>query len=152
MKKTKLAKNMTISQFKAWLQGIVEFQQAEWVPNKEQWDTIYQKIQTLEDEPQVPKVIERVVHNAAPLPSGTDMALGRPVPAPSAMPAPAAPVPVDRPLVQMALNPAARPVIQKTGAEAVVGEVNGSPVVSSGLSVKTPNIDTSKGDYESGFS
>jgi hypothetical protein len=41
---------ISLTEFKAWLQGIEEMQPADWAPNAEQWTKIKQKISSIEDE------------------------------------------------------------------------------------------------------
>jgi len=43
-------KGVTIQEFKAWLQGITAFQDADWSPNKDQWIKIKKKIDDLIDD------------------------------------------------------------------------------------------------------
>lgn len=48
-KSNKTAKTLTVSQLKAWLRGIQEFQPADWTPSKEQWQAIRDKIMNLDE-------------------------------------------------------------------------------------------------------
>lgn len=41
--------SITAKELKFWLKGILEFQQSDWVPNKDQWTNIKEKIFNLED-------------------------------------------------------------------------------------------------------
>lgn len=41
---------LTIKEFQTWLEGIMEFQSSDWSPNKEQWDSIYDRIMNLKQE------------------------------------------------------------------------------------------------------
>lgn len=43
-------RGVTIQEFKAWLQGITAFQDADWAPNKDQWLKIKKKIDDLIDD------------------------------------------------------------------------------------------------------
>lgn len=44
-------KKLTVTELKFWLSGILEFQTNEWIPNKNQWETIKNKIFELEEPP-----------------------------------------------------------------------------------------------------
>jgi len=46
-KKTK--KKFTVPEFKTWLTGIMQFQNKDWSPNREQWEEIYSKIMDLKE-------------------------------------------------------------------------------------------------------
>lgn len=46
-KKTK--KKFTVPEFKTWLEGIMQFQDDDWSPNREQWEEIYEKIMNLKE-------------------------------------------------------------------------------------------------------
>lgn len=42
-------KKFTVAEFKTWLEGIMQFQNDDWSPNREQWDEIYSKIMNLKE-------------------------------------------------------------------------------------------------------
>lgn len=42
---------ITVSEFKAWLAGVEDMQGANWIPSKEQWKKIRNKINILVDTP-----------------------------------------------------------------------------------------------------
>lgn len=46
----KAVKKQSVKEFKAWLEGITEFQPQDWCPSAEQWSTIKDKIGNLPDE------------------------------------------------------------------------------------------------------
>lgn len=46
---SKKKKKFTVPEFKTWLEGIMQFQDSDWSPNREQWDEIYQKIMDLKE-------------------------------------------------------------------------------------------------------
>lgn len=48
--KKKSKAKLTIQEFQTWLEGIMEFQDSDWSPNKEQWVAIYEKIMNLKIE------------------------------------------------------------------------------------------------------
>lgn len=45
----KAKKKFTVPEFKTWLEGIMQFQNDDWSPNREQWDEIYEKIMNLKE-------------------------------------------------------------------------------------------------------
>lgn len=48
-KKTTVSDIIPVRDFKSWINGITEFQAADWVPNVQQWKAIMEKIQQLEE-------------------------------------------------------------------------------------------------------
>lgn len=65
-KVVKLPKIESVKEFKAWLAGLLAFQPADWIPNVEQWKSIQDMINNLEDvivpptpSPQQVPVIQR---------------------------------------------------------------------------------------------
>jgi len=50
-KKSNKNRKISMSEFKAWLDGVEEMQPSGWVPNSEQWRTIRDKIETIEIQP-----------------------------------------------------------------------------------------------------
>jgi len=42
-------KKFTVPEFKTWLDGIMQFQDDDWSPNREQWEEIYAKIMDLKE-------------------------------------------------------------------------------------------------------
>lgn len=48
--KKKSKAKLTVQEFQTWLEGIMEFQDSDWSPNKEQWIAIYDKIMNLKVE------------------------------------------------------------------------------------------------------
>jgi hypothetical protein len=51
-KTTKTKDSFTVKDFKMWLLGMTEFQDATWVPNAKQWKAVLEKIELLEDNVQ----------------------------------------------------------------------------------------------------
>jgi hypothetical protein len=47
---SKKLKQQSVKEFKAWLAGMLEFQPDEWVPSFEQWKTIQERINNLQEE------------------------------------------------------------------------------------------------------
>lgn len=46
---TKRKKKFTVPEFKTWLDGIMQFQDKEWSPTREQWEEIYEQIMNLKE-------------------------------------------------------------------------------------------------------
>lgn len=130
MSKKKVVKPKTISvrDMKAWLNGILEFQTDEWVPDRNQWLTIKEKIFSL-DEGQANLPVAPMYNNTH-----------RPAPqydAPHPMPA--------YPVAATTTWPSAAPTLPSSLDM-------GNDIMPSGQPTqKTPNIDTSKNGYNSGF-
>jgi hypothetical protein len=124
-KKSKKSKKVTsLVEFRAWLEGVEEMQGADWVPTQEQWTRIREKIDSIEDAPPAPAPVtepDPVPH--VPL---------SPYPSAPGIPGPSAFETVTRPAPAMNLSPDA-------------------PIAAGQQQVKTPDIDTSKGDYKSSF-
>lgn len=51
-KTTKTKDSFTVKDFKMWLSGLTEFQEAGWTPNTKQWKTILDKVEMLQDDVQ----------------------------------------------------------------------------------------------------
>jgi hypothetical protein len=70
VKKTNKQDSFTVKDFKMWLLGMTEFQEANWTPNAKQWKAIVEKIELLEDNVQyVQTVQERAsIYQAPPAP------------------------------------------------------------------------------------
>lgn len=128
-------KEYTLAEFKAWLEGIEELQPANWAPDSNQWKTIRDKLMNIVEE-------EVVVETHTPAPAPQQPVYRQPqMPAP----APMAPPP------QGSALPAVEPEMTPAAAAAVAGHLPAEMVPSADGKVKTPNIDTSSGDYGSSF-
>ena len=57
--KTK-SKGYTLSQFRAWLEGVEEMQESNWIPNHDQWAIIRTKINELEPDVQIKETVHVV--------------------------------------------------------------------------------------------
>jgi len=68
-KTNKIVKQQTVTEFKAWLEGLLEFQDANWTPTATQWNAIKERINNLKNEPEI-------VHVPVPQ-SGMDMQYNR---------------------------------------------------------------------------
>lgn len=53
--------NLTIDQFKAWLEGVEDMQGKDWVPDKEQWKKIRTKIKQLTENQTIPTLQESII-------------------------------------------------------------------------------------------
>lgn len=63
-KKTQKNKDVfTVKDFKMWLLGMTEFQESGWTPNIKQWNTILDKVESLEDNVQY---VQSTTVNTAP--------------------------------------------------------------------------------------
>jgi hypothetical protein len=116
-------KMISIREFKMWLQGVEEMQDANWIPNATQWAKIREKINTI-----------------------ADVAPEQPLPPLRLATQPA--VPVEAPRV-----PAGPAVIAGPSSLGVAPQqptLSPALVMGNGLA-KTPDIDTSGKRYESGF-
>ena len=147
------AKTISIKEFKMWLEGVEEMQEENWTPDARQWKRIREKIEQIEevtasapmwappghrprgtaDESSLPPGMELVFPpmNGAP-PSTTG---GTTQPVPSALNVGPA-QPTGQP-VRRASTASGMPVTLSTG--------------DSKTPVKTPDVDTSKGNYDSQF-
>lgn len=145
----------TIAELKTYIEGAVEFNPEEWSPSKAQWDMIVEMIMNIDEEP----VIQQVV---APAPQtyrgGTGEAPVSVQTGPSMMSNASTggtavdnpPVMEDRaPPMDASQNAGARPRVEMTGEMSDKDPNTG--VVKSGITVKTPNVDTSEKPYKSGF-
>ena len=122
-RKTK-TKKTSLTEFRAWLEGVEEMQGNDWVPTIEQWKRIREKIDSIEDAP-APAPAPAVVNNHVPIVPivPTPGASGSSFDSIARQPAPAAP---------MKMSPNA-------------------PVAMGQAQVKTPDIDTSANDYTSAY-
>lgn len=151
-RRTKL-KPITLIEFRAWLEGVEELQDTDWSPSNEQWNLIRKKIDYITDpEP----IIETVF---APAPSSVPN-VGLLVP-PVAPPMPTRPafvppaptsIPTSIPIAPE-MTDAARQAMSGVPLTNLSNTVSAAPGITSGADGKihTPNIDTSNGDYSSGF-
>jgi hypothetical protein len=126
------ARQITINEFRMWLEGVEEMQAVGWVPDERQWRRIREKINEIIDVPQQPKYTAPPVP-LGPVNRGADVA-HHTIPAqpagPSLMPNPAFSVGAPR-------QPTQLPSILASG--------------SGQTPVRTPDIDTQGRPYESSF-
>jgi len=123
-KKTKSRKKTTLVEFRAWLEGVEEMQGDEWVPSIEQWRRIRNKIDMIEDAP-IPEPVPAIPTPPAYIPVPTPAYAPGPSSLDGVVHQPAPPAPIE-------LNPNA-------------------PIAKGQQQVKTPDIDTSSGEYKSSY-
>ncbi len=126
-KKTRTTrKKISLSEFKAWLEGVEELHPSDWSPDKDQWKLIRNKIKNIIEDQTTP---HSVPGPHAPLP---------PVhPVKSGMPPTGVPIPPGAPPVteeSLSISPAAAAMLKADNGK-----------------TKTPNIDTTDGSYNSTF-
>ena len=131
----------TIAQFKAWIEGVEEMQKSDWHPSKSQWEKIRAKIDALVES----VTTRRHSPSGIPVPS---------IPQAMEIPAPIGALDtveiVDTGVENTSVPKRMPEKAPLTGVNALTKEtvgVDGQPVLKS----TTPNIDTSKGNYDSPF-
>lgn len=131
-------KKITVSEFRFWLQGVEEMQPEGWTPDSRQWAKIREKIDQITEA-------EQPARPPLQYPQGVREA--RPAPTQGANVPPSIPVPVGPSNLQ------SQPQIPRGPKTATTR--TGLPVsLSSGpqqMPLRTPDIDTSSGDYDSQF-
>lgn len=126
---------ITIKEFRMWLQGVEEMQDPAWVPNPTQWLRIREKINTIDDEPDTV-----VVHQQQPV----HQQMSYPVPPTG--------VPLGNDLPGIPAGPSSLMVPQYPSmpVSPPPGGLFATPEAPS-MPVRTPNIDTTNGNYQSTF-
>lgn len=119
-----VTKNITLSEFKAWLQGVEDMQPNDWSPNVEQWTRIREKIDLIIESDIANQSNQRVKEQA--LPVRLNQSFAQPY----------------RPVDNSALAGVA------TNAPPRINPEN----LKQGDRLLTPNLDTSDGQYNSMFS
>lgn len=127
-------KQVTLAEFKAWLEGVEELQAKNWCPSPEQWKLIRNKIRLIEDGPSS-------VDNRTPQQSSLSAEIRNTNPA-YRMTAPSSPgfVP-DGEIVESSSLPSPQ--------SSVIPPTNPLLHPDSSGKLKTPDIDTSDGSYTS---
>ena len=127
---------LTIAQFKAWLEGVEEMQESDWIPNDVQWKKIREKIGKLCND----------LQNAAPVvnqPQQVFRSANPGVPNQTQYVPPIAFPEIPTPMVA---------VVQSSGDQVQPSSLQmRAPASSVEQTIKTPNIDTSNGGYKSQF-
>lgn len=133
---------LTLNEFKMWLQGILEMQSDDWAPDAKQWARIRQKIEQITEPKPAPNV--QAHPNVNPFESR-----------PMAFPQQTGPQTQDHRPPAVPAGPSglvsAPPIPQ--GPRAMLTQ-SGMPVTVTGGQpprTKTPDIDTSHGNYDSNF-
>lgn len=121
-------KHITVSEFRFWLEGVEEMQLEDWTPDPRQWKRIRGKINQILDTP---------IGYPAPAQQGPTVAYRTP-----AYDAPIHMVPGG-----LSDNPPPMPIIAQPPANSHLF----ANADANKIAVKTPNIDTSMGNYESSF-
>lgn len=132
-------KKVTLSEFRAWLQGVEELHPDNWHPDESQWALIREKIESIKEEVAPPtEPLQQAVVQA---PTGT---FQHPPSSFVAQP------PVGQPPFMPAAQP---PVAEMTPAAkaALAGKLPSEMVPGPDGKVKTPNLDTGDGNYDSSF-
>jgi hypothetical protein len=146
-KKSARSKKKTFSEFKAWLQGVEAMQASDWVPDSHQWSVIRKELNNV-----IPDVVE------------VEVEIQR---EPFFQPAPFTQFPTEHPMPppqQRQNSPQPQPTPPQSGGSTLdVSPPASAPArapIPSGMklgqpdanvAVKTANIDTSDGKYESSF-
>lgn len=124
-------KQVSLLEFRAWLEGVEELQPSDWCPTLDQWKLIRTKIDNIiEPEPEV--IVQQVVNNSTGVPVRNTVVDNAP------------PVGVTAPPVIPSSVPAG-PVTEPSpeAANMLTGGNDGKR--------HTPNIDTTDGNYGSSF-
>ncbi len=131
----KRVKKQTLAEFRAWLSGVEELQPEDWAPTPDQWKLIRDKIGGIVEPKQpAPQAVanNRVPQNGNPYQQMTPAQAHIPLPPPP----PVGGVPtgeITRPTPEASAVMPTQPPVDLSSAPA-------------------PNMDTSNGNYESGFS
>lgn len=141
-KKRIVKKERTLSEFRAWLEGVEELQGSDWHPDAEQWKLIRAAIDGIvveDSEPfSTPMHQQQPPHTPPPRPMQREEPRYIPPPPQSSALEQVSPVPQN-----VEMTPAARAALGGTLPPSMVPDASGK--------LKTPNIDTSNGEYGSGF-
>jgi len=146
-------KKLSVTDFKNWLEGVLDFQPEGWTPNQEQWSKILEKIGELDDT--VPSIVN-ASEPKAPQPTQN--------PQPQMQPSTRHPRPeMDRSVLPPDLDEASvslpkEPVIKRGKTMQViqqdspsVSDESGTRVVNTGTVYKTPENQEPSGEYDSEF-
>lgn len=144
-KAKKKVSKLTLDELRSYIKGATELNAEGWHPNKDQWDTIVSMIENVVENP-----TQRVSANPLPMQHTAPMHR-QPEAVPSAMGEGESFERRDAGgRFDGSINAEARPVaVQAQGS--IAGHKDDDNVVSSGIQIKTPNVDNSEGPYESGF-
>lgn len=124
-----MEKQLTVKEFKMWLDGVREMQPDGWVPDARQWTRILEKIDDIQDV--APNTPRHTNYNQPNYPVDNRMVIQ-----------PEQPQPMQFSSAPSGLGGAA-PVMMNTAAPIATGNEH--------IPVRTPNIDTSSGSYDPAF-
>lgn len=126
------AQHITLNEFKFWLEGVEEMQPENWTPDARQWARIREKINTIGNNSEITPVRPAPAHyHEAVLPVASDHQESFPVYSGSSF------VPANPGAIRQAPQPVNNALFGSPG----------SPTIP----IKTPNLDTSSGNYEPAF-
>jgi len=128
---TSAPRPLTLAEFKMWLLGVEEMQDDGWVPSPDQWKRIRNRIDAIE-EPIAQPMVYHATDTIPPYPIARGDVPQHPQPAQ---------------LDQVYGHPSAILGVSPTNQPT-------SPLFATGVNnalTKTPNIDTTNGNYQSGF-
>lgn len=158
----KRAKKVTISEMQSYVQALLDFMDEDWTPDKDQWKSLVEMVMNLKEEPT--KTVEKIVevpvqqpmqqhtqHHPHQQPQQRGSAMDSVVEGGNfenrneinADETTQSRVPMNQRKDFRNIN------VETIGPSGVKGETG---AVSSGKKFKTPDVDTSGGDYESPFS
>jgi hypothetical protein len=146
----KAVKKYTLGEFKAWLEGVEEIQPDDWHPDLTQWRMIREKIAAIVEPPKKP---------SRPPPAAMPPRVTPPPQAPVMQPPPqlhpsnlsAITGDTGAPIGDVDMTPAAKAAMQGKLPASATAQPNMAGADTSNR-VKTPNIDTMDGSYDSSFS
>lgn len=115
-------KKITLEQFRAWLEGVEEMQEEGWAPDVRQWTKIRSRIDNIESTPVQQAVPQQVMHAPQPFTPPASSAFDQ---------------------VKPQSTPAPR--VDMSSNAPIANDPSGK------MPVKTPDIDTTTGEYESAF-
>lgn len=138
----KKKKKISLLEFKAWLEGVEEMQGNDWIPDTSQWKKIREKINCIVEE--------------APKPQRSGQNVPQQQQRPSAPPPPPAPVHHnDNGVIPESSLDEVIPDAQQTYTPMPSGTTidlgSHAPIAKGQERVKTPDVDTSSGKYNSVF-
>lgn len=144
-------KKLSVSDFKNWLEGVLDFQEEGWTPNLDQWNKILEKVAELDDTPVAPKAVESTTM-AAPVKNPPQPATRHPRPQ---MDKSVLPPDLDEPSVSLPEQPVIRNKpksmqVMQTDSPSITDE-GGTKVVNTGNVYKTKDNQEPSATYESDF-
>lgn len=144
-------KKITLNEFRAWLDGVEELQPNDWSPDAKQWKLIRDKIDNIiENQPApVAEAPAQGTYNVpTPAPAPTHMVEAPAPTGPVVAPPPPGAVPSSALDAVVEVSPAARAAMS---GKLPTNASSAPPALSAGPDgkIRTPNVDTSDGTYNS---